>query len=280
MQTTILVNVTSEVQSQNLEINSEILKEKNEKEKISSHVSITDPAVLARFLSFEMLSYGMYLLSFGMYSLSFGMYFFSFEIFFQEIHIRALDNSGTHDTTHKQTSRTSIRWDKLRCNCSSRKKKRYSSNLKIPLKIKNKNKFLRTSIGMHFSSFGTQFSSFEIHFLSFVIFQKLYMPALKCSGTHDTSQKQTSHTSIRCDKLRCNHSSKKEKRLALKLEKPLKTINKCKFLRNFSYMMYTKIFLNKKALFSFETKSLMQKCFRILSYIISATKYTMSFSND
>ena len=192
MQTTILVNVTSEVQSQNLEINSEILKEKNEKEKISSHVSITDPAVLARFLSFEMLSYGMYLLSFGMYSLSFGMYFFSFEIFFQEIHIRALENSGTHDTTHKQTSRTSIRWDKLRC----------------------------------------------------------------------------------------NHSSKKEKRLALKLEKPLKTINKCKFLRNFSYMMYTKIFLNKKALFSFETKSLMQKCFRILSYIISATKYTMSFSND
>ena len=57
--------------------------------------------------------------------------------------MRALDNSGTHDTTHKQTSRTSI-WDKLRCNCSSNKEKRLALKLKKPLK-KIKKKFLEIS---------------------------------------------------------------------------------------------------------------------------------------
>ena len=237
-------------------------------------MSITDPAVLGRFLSFGMLS-------FGMYFFSFGIHFFSFEIFFKIIHIRALDNSGTHDTTHKQTSRTSIIWDKLRCNCSSRKKKRCSSNLKMPFKIKNKDKLFKISFKMHFSSFGIQFSSFGIHLSSFGIqFTSFGIHFLSFVTTLQKIYMQTSRTSIRCDKLRCNCSSKNEKRYSSKIKTPLKIISKCKFLRKFSYITHTKILLSKQTLFSTERKSLMQKYFTILSYIISATKYTMSFSND
>ena len=123
------------------------------------------------------------------------------------------------------------------------------------------------SIKLHISSLG-------------IILQKICIQVFNISKTSDASHKQTSHTSVRWDKLRCNCSLKKEKRYSSKTKKPLITINKCKFLRNFSYMLYTKILLNKKTLSIFESKSLMQKCFRISSYIISATKYTMSFSND
>ena len=239
-----------------------IEKGKIEKGKIRNQVSITS-------------SFGIHNSSFGIHNSSFGIQFSSLEIhFFQKIHMQTLDNSGTHDTSHKQTSRTLIRWDKLRCNCSSRKKKRCSSNLKMPFKIKNKNKIYKISFKMHFSSFGIQFSSFRIHFSSFGIhflsfvttFQKIYM--------------QTSRTSIRCDKLRCNCSSKNEKRYSSKILTPLKIISKCKFFRKFSYITHTKILLSKKTLFPTERKSLMQKYFTILYYIISATKYTMSFSND
>ena len=220
--------------------------------------------------------------SFGIHNSSLGIQLSSLEIyFFQKIQMQTLDNLGTYDTSHKQTSRTLIIWNKLRCNCSSRNKKRCSLNLKIPLKIKNKNKFLRTSFGMHFSSFGIQLLSFGIHFSSFGIQFSFF-------GTHFLSfviifQRnyiQTSRTSIRCDKLRCNCSSRKEKRYSLKIKTTLKIINKCKSLRKSSDMIYTKILLIKKTLFSSESKSLMQKCFKIVSYIISATKYTTSFSND
>ena len=104
--------------------------------------------------------------------------------------------------------------------------------------------------------------------------------ALDNSGTSDTSHMQTSHTSTDSDKLRYIAVQKKRKRCSLKNIFPLKTtkeLQKCSF---HSVIHNDKILSNKKLLFSIKCKILLEKCFRIKIYAISAKKYTITFIND
>ena len=102
------------------------------------------------------------------------------------LYATALEKSGLCDMSHMSTSRTTTHYDKLRCTCSSKIKKRCFLKKIIPLNITNKNNFLENSSCILYERM-----TLNKNFLLYAKSEKLLT---KCIGLNPLVLSATKHT--------------------------------------------------------------------------------------